>query len=150
MSKANALRWRTPWKKLGMKLAGCIWNLKSYSTLTISKKWKSSGLNNHSSFFCCRPLSTSLLISLDLCPLPDSVIARLHFAKTSSALLCSLSARKKPGTQVANASQSFGIGCPVCSLAYLLRFTTEKRSARPASSNPKQNNNLFKLKSRID
>ena len=70
MSKANALRWRTPWKKLGMKLAGCIWNLKSYSTLTISKKWKSSGLNNHSSFFCCRPLSTSIPISLDFMSAP--------------------------------------------------------------------------------
>ena len=45
---------------------------------------------------------------------------------------------QKPGeSSPASNPHGFSAGCPVCSLAYLLRFTTEKRSARPASSNPK-------------
>ena len=66
----------------------------------------------------------------------------LSLRLSASAPLCSLQSNKNQGYQSpASNPHGFSAGCPVCSLAYLLRFTTEKRSARPASSNPKQNNN---------
>ena len=62
----------------------------------------------------------------------------LSLRLSASAPLCSLQSNKNQGSQSpASNPHGFSAGCPVCSLAYLLRFTTEKRSARPASSNPK-------------